>query len=94
MATKAERFRYDEERGKRHEAPRVAHAKRRDTPDKGARNLSRHAQRKAKVTTEESRTRPSRKSTRKSSNRGKPAAGPEYVTRQESFSPQTRHGRR
>jgi hypothetical protein len=94
MATKAERFRYDSQRGKRHLSARKKHAKRRDTPDIGARNVSRHADKKATVMTEETRGRRSRKSSRTSSNRGKNSGMLEYAARQRSFSPETRHGRR
>jgi hypothetical protein len=94
MATKAERFRYDSQRGKRHEAKRKKHTKRRDTPDLGARNVSRRAEKKAVVMTEESRGRRSRKSSRTSSNRGKNSTVLEYAARQRSFSPETRHARR
>jgi hypothetical protein len=94
MATKAEQFRHDSERGKRHEAARKKHVRRRDTPDVGARNVSRRADKKATVMTEETRGRRSRKSSRTSSNRGKNSAMLEYAARQKSFSPETRHGRR
>ena len=71
MATKAERFRYDSQRGKRHESPRKKHTKRRDTPDQSGRATSRAApKRRRSSMTEESQGRRSRKSSRTSSNRG------------------------
>lgn len=68
MATKGERQRYEDERNsKPPRPPRVqSKAKRRPTPDAGARNLSLHGEKKATVVAEESLgKRPSRKSTRK-----------------------------
>ncbi len=67
MATKAERQRYLDER---HKPPRPKRPpprqKRRPTQDQGARNLSKHGERKSTVVAEESfGKRPSRKSTRK-----------------------------
>ena len=95
MATRAEQFRHNSERGRRHELKRKVHAKRRDTPDKGARNLSHHADKKATVMAEETHGKlRTRKSSRTSSNRGKNSAQLEYAARQRSFSPQSRHGRR
>jgi hypothetical protein len=75
MATKAERFKADEQRkgqepATRAKKPRVVAAA------TGARNASKHASRKAAYDLEETRassTRPSRKSTRKSGNRQKHA---------------------
>ena len=94
MATQAERFQYDAQRGKRHEQKKKLHKKRRDTPDQGARNLSHRADKKAAVMAEETVHGRTRKSTRTSSNRGKNSTQLEYAARQRSFSPQSRHGRR
>ncbi len=68
MATKGERQRYEDERNnKPARTPRALNKlKRRPTPDAGARNLSRHADKNAMVVAEETMgKRPSRKSTRK-----------------------------
>lgn len=82
MATKAERFKADEQR-KRQE-PKAPAKKGRGSPmlaksepeSTGARNVSKHASRKAAYDLEDTRAssaRPSRKSTRKSGNRQKHA---------------------
>jgi hypothetical protein len=94
MATRAERFRHDAERGARHEVKRRVHSKRRDSPDKGARNVSRRGEKKAAVVTEATGGRVSRKSSRTSTNRGKNSTALEYAARLKSFSPQSRHSRR
>jgi hypothetical protein len=94
MATRTEIFRHQSERGKRHEVKRKAHLRRRDTKDQEARNLSRHGGKKALVVAEETLGRRTRKSSRASSNRGKNSTALEYASRERSFSPQSRHGRR
>src|SRR5581483_5620798 len=94
MATRAERFLSEAQRGKRHEPKRRVHSRRRDTPDKGARNLSRRGEKKAAVVAEATRGRVSRKSSRTSTNRGKNSTTLEYAARLKSFSPQSRHDRR
>jgi hypothetical protein len=95
MATKAERFRYESERSKPKKAPRPPRgAKRRSTSDRGARNLSMHAGRKATVATEESATRPSRKSSRPGAGHGKNSNVLEYIARVRSSEPEARHARR
>ena len=95
MATKAQQFRYEAERSKPKKAPSAAaRAKRRNTTDAGARNLSLRAGRKAVVATEESQGRPSRKSSRPSVQRGKNSTVLEYVARVQSTSPKRRHAMR
>lgn len=95
MATKAQQFRHDAERGHSASKPaRKPHAGR-AKGDAGGRNLSKQAGKKASVATEESRSgRPSRKSSRPSSNRGKNSTVLEYVARVKSEQPQARHNRR
>jgi hypothetical protein len=96
MSTKAEQFRYQAERTKPKRAPRPPRgAKRRSTTDRGALNLSRHAGKKAPVTTEQSEgKRPSRKSTRRGSGQGKNSGVLEYLARVRNMNPETRHDQR
>jgi len=96
MATKAELYRYETERSGPKRAPRGPQPpKRRSTADGGARNVSKHAGKKATVATEESLSgRPSRKSGRPSAHHGKNSTVLEYAARQKSFSPAVRHARR
>ncbi len=96
MATRAERYRYEAERSGPKKPPQPRRkAKRRGLEDAGGRNLSLHAERKAAVTIEESRSgKPSRKSTRGSENHGKNTAQLEYARRVRGQQPQARHTRR
>ncbi len=95
MATKAQLFRYDAERSKPKRAARATQApKRRSTEDRGARNVSLRAGKKATVATEETASKPSRKSSRPSAHRGKNSTVLEYVARQKSYSPESRHDKR
>ena len=96
MATKAQLFRHDAERSGEKKAPQKQRTfKRRSTNDAGARNLSHHAETKARVTIEESFSgRPSRKSSRDSEHRGKNSTVLEYVARLKSERPDRRHDRR
>src|SRR5205814_1423815 len=93
MATRAEQFRYSEERRKPGRTPKVRKPKRRrDVKDAGARNLSAHGGKKATVATEESKSgRPSRKSTRPSSNRGKNSSTLDRASRMKGETAARRH---
>lgn len=96
MATRAEQFRSEVLRSRQHQTPKKKlPPKRRSTDDDGARNLDTRAGKKATVVTEESHSgRPSRKSGRTSTNRGKNSVVLEYVARVRSTMPQARHARR
>lgn len=64
-------------------------------PEEGTANTSKHAERKATVVTEENHTdRPSRKSTRASSHRGKNSGVLEHVAAVRSTTPSARHAKR
>jgi hypothetical protein len=69
MATKAEQFRYEAERSGKKRAAKVRRHKR--VRSGSARTESRHAEKKAAYRLEDSVGRPSRKSSRKASNRQK-----------------------
>lgn len=104
MATKAERFKAETERSGKKKSPqpkrrvteKSAPAKKagRRTDEKdhtGTRNVSKSAAKKAEVVLEDSESgRPSRKSTRKSANRGKQASNLERRAIRTARSPATR----
>jgi hypothetical protein len=96
MATKAELYRYEAQRGGAKKPPQKRRTfKRQDTNDAGARNLSRRAEGKARVTIEESLSgRPSRKSSRPSEHKGKNSTVLEYAARMKSQRPDRRHAQR
>lgn len=104
MATKAERFKAEVERSGAKKAPQAkrkvseksAPAKKagRRTDDKdhtATRNVSKRAANKAEVVLEDSESgRPSRKSTRRSANRGKSASSLERRAQRKTASPEAR----
>ncbi len=96
MATRAEQFRADIQRATHHKPKRPKRGpKRRDTKDLGARNLSKHGDRKATVVTEESLSgHTSRKSTRASAYHRKNSAVLDRVSRSRAQQPKSRHERR
>ncbi|MBX7115097.1 MAG: hypothetical protein K1X64_12280 [Myxococcaceae bacterium] len=97
MATKAQQFRYFEERSKPPKKPQPKKPAS-ETPNKkeiGLANLSDHAAKKALVSIEESRSgKVSRKSTRTSAHRGKNSSVLEYANQQKLTTPASRHSRR
>jgi hypothetical protein len=104
MATKAEQFKALVQRSGRKPARPSEHKHRPATPAAGPRrvrldpaavhNLSNRAGRKAEVKLEESQTgRPSRKSTRRSANKGKLASNLERRQNRRTNSPQSRAAR-
>jgi hypothetical protein len=96
MATKAQQFRYEQERSGRKKAPaRRGASNRASGSDAGARNLSRRAGRFARVASEESLSgKPSRKSSRPSQHHGKNSTVLEYASRLRSERPSRQHERR
>jgi hypothetical protein len=96
MATKAERFHYNQERSNQPKKGPARHGRKQVSgPDAGARNISQRAERMARVVTEESLSgKPSRKSTRSSQHRGKNSTMLERVSRMRSETPHRRHDKR
>jgi hypothetical protein len=93
MATRAQQFRSEMQRTHRKSGPsKTVHPKRRPSNDAGARNLKSRISKKATVVTEESLSgKPSRKSTRGSSQHMKSGTAKERASRMRSQSPQHRH---
>lgn len=97
MATKAQQFRYLAERSKPPKKParRRPAVKSAAQVENGLANMSKHAEKKALVSIEESLSgKPSRKSTRASAHHGKNSTMLEYATRQKLATPASRHNRR
>lgn len=95
MATKAQQFRYQEQRSKPPKKPKARKKPTNGDPKLGLANLSKHAAKKALVNIEENASgKASRKSTRGSAHHGKNSTMLEYATRQKLATPASRHGRR
>lgn len=96
MATKAELFRYIEERRKPKRLRPSRRRKAQRAADRATRNerTSRKGDQKATVVVEETRGRPSRKSTRTSSNGQRSSAKLEQARRMKNELPSVRHSRR
>lgn len=95
MATKAEQFRYEQERAHpRRSPPAEPRAPKAPRPTDGSRRRSDHAARKAGYALESGEGRPSRKSTRGSANRQKTDVQFRMKKRVSEVRPEDRTGRR